>query len=191
MRPELQGQERRSRRREAVRPSLQGTGVSSTRSFRALHVLGRGSPGSRGQRSFESRAGAHGRWGVLEPSGSGGSRIRGVEGESFEGEETREQRPVAAGQPNVGGTVSRGEESFEVGEAGGTWRFRRAKPRTTGKRAFGCTERESIVLGGSRQPRESVGVGETEGERRSPARQGTPVDNCKGASGLERGARSS
>ena len=33
------------------------------------------------------------------PSGAGGWRTQGVEGESFEGAETREKRPVAAGQP--------------------------------------------------------------------------------------------
>jgi hypothetical protein len=50
-------------------------------------------------------------------------------------------------------------------------------------------ERKSIVFGGSRQPRESVDVGETEGERRRTARFSSPVDNYRGASDLERGPR--
>jgi hypothetical protein len=35
----------------------------------------------------------------------------------------------------------------------------------TGKRAFGGVKRELIVDGGSRQPRESVGVAETGGDK--------------------------
>jgi len=38
-------------------------------------------------------------------------------------------------------------------------------PRVTGKRPFGGVKRELIVVGGSRQPRESVGVAETGGDK--------------------------
>jgi len=52
-----------------------------------------------------------------------------------------------------------------VGEAGGTGRVPWRGPRVTGKRAFGGVERELIVVGGSRQPRESADVAETGGDK--------------------------
>jgi hypothetical protein len=53
--------------------------------------------------------------------------------------------------------------------------------RTIGKRALGHVERSFIVAGGTRQPRESVGVGETSGDKAKAVRHGRWVDNYKGA----------
>jgi hypothetical protein len=53
--------------------------------------------------------------------------------------------------------------------------------RTTGKRALGHAERKFIVAGGTRQLRESVGVGETRGDKAKAVRHGRRVDNCRGA----------
>jgi hypothetical protein len=60
------------------------------------------------------------------------------------------------------------------------------EPRVTGKRVFGHVERELIVAGGTRQLRESVGVGETSGDKARAVRHGRWVDNCRGARGAER-----
>jgi hypothetical protein len=64
------------------------------------------------------------------------------------------------------------------------------KPGTAREVRLGASKERSIVVRGTGQPRASVDVGETSGERPGPARNCTPVDNCKEASGLERGARS-
>lgn len=53
--------------------------------------------------------------------------------------------------------------------------------RVTGKRAFGHVKRELIVAGGTRQLRESVGVGETSGDKAKAVRHDRRVDNGKGA----------
>jgi len=53
--------------------------------------------------------------------------------------------------------------------------------RVTGKRVFGHVERELIVAGGTRQPRENVGVGETRGDKAKAVRHGRWVDNCREA----------
>jgi hypothetical protein len=53
--------------------------------------------------------------------------------------------------------------------------------RVTGKRAFGHVKRELIVAGGTRQLRESVGVGETSGDTTKAVRHGRRVDNGEGA----------
>jgi hypothetical protein len=53
--------------------------------------------------------------------------------------------------------------------------------RATGKRVFGHVEREFIVAGGTRQSRESVGVGETRGDKAKAVRHGRWVDNDRGA----------
>jgi hypothetical protein len=50
-------------------------------------------------------------------------------------------------------TDSQEDQGFEVGEAGGTRRFRRAGSRGTWKHTFGRVEREPIVAGGTRQLR--------------------------------------
>ena len=60
--------------------------------------------------------------------------------------------------------------------------------RVTGKRAFGHVKRELIVAGGTRQLRESVGVGETRGDKAKAVRHGRWVDNCREA-GWRREAR--
>jgi hypothetical protein len=51
----------------------------------------------------------------------------------------------------------------------------------TGKRVFGRVKRELIVVGGTRQPREGVGVGETGGDKTREAAFSTSVDDHKGA----------
>jgi hypothetical protein len=50
-------------------------------------------------------------------------------------------------------------------------------------------EREPIVVGGIRLPRESADVEETGGDKDREAAFKASVDNHEGASGLERGAR--
>jgi hypothetical protein len=49
-------------------------------------------------------------------------------------------------------------------------------------------KRELIAVEGTRQLRESVGVGETGSKETRVDRISTSVDNCKEACGLERGA---
>lgn len=57
-----------------------------------------------------------------------------------------------------------------------------------GRREAGLlAERIPIVSGGTRQMGFRPGVGETEGNKVSSIVSGKSVDNCKGASGLERG----
>lgn len=114
------------------------------------------------ERSLGSRSRAFGRGGVFRPSGLGGSRIRGAEGESSRGAETQESSDCFV-RGNLGRvrTDSQGEEGFEAGEVGGMRPLRCSRPRATGKRSFLFVEREPIVFGGTRQLRESVGVGET------------------------------
>jgi hypothetical protein len=53
--------------------------------------------------------------------------------------------------------------------------------RTIGKRALGHVERLFIVAGGTRPPRESVGVGETSGDKAKAVRHGRWADNYREA----------
>jgi hypothetical protein len=54
----------------------------------------------------------------------------------------------------------------------------------------GAAERKLIAVGGNGQPRRKVaGVLETVGDKAPLGSSGGLVDNCKGASGLERGQR--
>jgi hypothetical protein len=60
----------------------------------------------------------------------------------------------------------------------------------TGKRAFGCTEREPIAVGGIRQPRLTAReLAKPAVTRPRESRSSTPVDDGRGACGPERGAR--
>jgi len=193
VRPAVQDQERRSRRREAVRPSPYGAGVSSTRSARVLIGAWGGLTWLEGslvlrvaRRSLRAK-------GRVRSSGAGRVEDPRRGRRRLRRGQTREKRLTVTGKPGVGGTVSRGEQGFEVGEAGGTVGGSALRsPGRPGNAPWPRrAERKPIVCGGTRRPREGAGVGETGGERRRGVRQGTPVDNCKGASGPERGARSS
>jgi hypothetical protein len=96
---------------------------------------------------------------------------------ALERQKSRRVSTSGSGQPVSVRTDSWEVTGFEVGEAGGTVRFRRLGSRATGKcsrrRGSGLArgsggrgaERESIVVRGTRQPRESVGVGETDGDK--------------------------
>jgi hypothetical protein len=95
-----------------------------------------------------------------------GRRIQGAEGESSRGAKTQESIGCfVRGNLGRARTNSQGEEGFEAGEAGAKRPLRCSRSRATGKRAFWFEEREPIVLGGTRQLRESVGVGETGGDK--------------------------
>lgn len=59
--------------------------------------------------------------------------------------------------------------------------FRSLVSRGTRKHAFGYVEREPIVVRGSGQLRERVGVPETGGDKTRVRPFGTPVDDRKGA----------
>jgi len=129
---------------------------------------------------------------VLVPSGTGG----------FEGPRCGRRRlqrggkskRVSAGgsgatRADVNGLAERNKASKRVkssqrdGNTGG-------RPEEPGS-ALRRVERDLIVVGGSRQPR-SIGRGRLTKPavtRRSQVRLGTAVDDRKGASGLERGAR--
>jgi hypothetical protein len=71
---------------------------------------------------------------------------------------------------------------------GGTDESRRSDPGGPGS-VLRRVEREPIVVGGIRLPRESVDVEETGGDKDRAASSRAPVDDHGGASGLERGAR--
>jgi hypothetical protein len=103
-----------------------------------------------------------------------------VEGESSRGEKLQERKGAATGgNPKGSARTCREEEGSEAGEAGGTGRFRRTGSRGTGKRVTrsgserGSTmllrhaERKLEAVRGSRQLRESAGVGETAGDKAS------------------------
>jgi hypothetical protein len=104
--------------------------------FRALLVLGGFHPARGVERSFLSRSQACGRgsvfrsaWpGRVEDPRCGWRRL-------WRGRNPREDRPPGRGNPVWAGTDSRRDRSFEVGEVGGTWRFRCSWPRATRKRA--------------------------------------------------------
>jgi hypothetical protein len=95
-------------------------------------------------------------------------RVRGSEAwkeKAPEGQKPRRGSAVGSGQLGPARTDSQEDQGFEAGEAGGTERVPSLGPRTTGKRALGCVEREYIVAGGIRQPREGVGVEETDDDK--------------------------
>jgi len=133
---------------------------------RSLRTKGRGQEGSLGRRSeLESS------W--LE---TGGGSEAWTE-KALERQKFRRVSAAGSGQLVSVRTDSRKVTGFEVGKAGGTVRFRRLGSRATGKcpwsRGSGLArgsggrdmKRESIVVRGTRQLRESVGVGETDGDK--------------------------
>jgi hypothetical protein len=100
--------------------------------------------------------------------GFGPGRVGGSEArkeKALEGQKPRRVSAAGLGQPGSVRTDSQGEQSFEVGEAGGTERLRCQGPRVTGKQALWFAQREPIGLGGTRRLRESVGVGETAADK--------------------------
>ena len=101
----------------------------------------------------------------VQSTGLGGSRIQGVAGESFGGAE--DQRATAGGR---GATRSCCERSCEGKKASKQVKLAERSDSavlSSGRPGNGLrsAERKSIVVRGSRQPRESVDVGETGGER--------------------------
>ena len=171
-----------------MRAGLEGDRKPSTRPTGASVLAG-----------LTRREGSRGPSGrALEPSGEracSGPRVwAGQESEAWEEKALERQKPrrgsaAGPGQLVSARTDSQEDQGFEAGEAGGTRRPPPPGPRVTGKRVFGRVKREPIVVGGIRQLRASVGVEETDDERTGRRRLCTPVDNRKGASGLERGAR--
>jgi hypothetical protein len=119
-----------------------------------------------------------------------GWRARGVGGEGFGGEEPashdqqRRFTPKQLERSHEGRKASKRVKLAERGESAAR------SPGDPGSR-LRPVERESIARGGTRQLRQRAGVGETSGERPRTVRLRTRVDNRKGASDPERGARSS
>jgi hypothetical protein len=126
---------------------------------------------------------------VLEPRARAGQRLRGPEGKTLEGKKPRRGSADRREETRPGrDRTRRWDRRFEAGDARGRDRARGPRPERPGgppRRA----ERELIAVGGARQPRQRVGVGETGGERSKVVRLRTRVDNCKGAKRASRGAR--
>lgn len=215
--PFAEGQGSRSRRREAARPARHPGRSSPSGSSRpspswrgggevppgfegpGLHVgqvvLGVARSERRGLRPVVRRA-VFGRGVLRGPWAVGrvrGSEARGQNSGGAEGQEGSDRRSGLTCFSLVGCERTRQrEERFEVGEAGGTRRFRRAGTegnREPGVRAWGKGPR---ARGGARPLRLRARASrETAGESGlGAARRCTPVDDGKGAGGLERGARS-
>jgi hypothetical protein len=100
--------------------------------FLLLHVSGRFHPA--GGVSLWSRARVFGQGSVFRSSWPG--RVEDPRcgwRRLWRGRNPREDRPPSRGNPVWAGTDSQRDRGFEVGEAGGTWRFRCSWPRVTGK----------------------------------------------------------
>jgi hypothetical protein len=151
------------------------------------------SPGRRAARSFAPVANAFGRRWPLQPERVAvGSRLPGRGGEGFRGDETPgEQRPAARGNSRRRARTREGKKAS-----------RRVKPAETSISHVGTqVARDGVASAalrkggsvgrGTRQARVSAGVGETRGETVLAGAAGTQVNDREGASGLERGARSS
>jgi hypothetical protein len=140
-------------------------------------------------KSFGSRTGVFGRRSVFRASCPG--RVREHEAwreKALERLKPRRGSTIGTGQLGSVRTDSQEDQGFEAGEAGGTGEFRFLDPGRPGS-VLRRVERESIVVGGIRQLRESVGVEETGGDKVWEASSSTSVDDRKGACGPERGAR--
>lgn len=196
-----EGHGSRSRRREAARPGFAGSRMSAEEVEPAARC-GEVSPGVEGRAALSGAVGsatsrAGGRplrgagGGARSSFGSGGDEDpRSREGR-WRGRSPGEERPGGAGRPESSGTDSRREQRFEAGEAGGSGRPRRSRPRVTGSQARAWGKGAHSQRGNQATARSRVGVGETAGERLRAARTRTPVDDREGAGGPERGPRSS
>jgi hypothetical protein len=159
-----------------VRSGLEGGRVLPTRSL-GIAVLRRcgieGAHPARGaERSLGSRLQAFGGGAVSRFSWAG----RGFEArraKALEGQKPRRVNGCSV-RGNLGGvrTDSQGEQGFEAGEAGGTRPLSLFGIQGNREASTLFAEREPIVLGGTRLLRESVDVGETEGNKVS--RGGSP-----------------
>jgi len=175
-----------------VRASLEGDWKPPTRFLRATCLLGGASPGLEGcgPPGRESQSTDEGSCLDLRVQAGGGSEVQGRESSGG----ARTPRRASAGRSGQLDAVVNGldegrkaSKQVKLAERGGS------AGRCPGRPGSGLrsAERESIVPGGTRQLRASVGVGETRGERRRAARLSTLVDDCKGAGSPERGRRSS
>jgi len=119
----------------------------------------------------------------------GGSEAPRSGRELWRGRSPGEQRPPSRGNPGRARTDSQGEQSFEAGEASGTGGDR-PQPRGTRRRASargkGAHSRRGIQ---AITPR-AWASGKPEAKGCGDERSSTPVDDRRGASGLERGTRS-
>jgi len=174
-------------------PGLASKEVGSRRRSRSKVFAPEGRfPLARG--AARSRVAARRRSHVCGVRSLGSGRVRGSEVREEKTSEGRKPKRVSAGgseatRADVNGLAERIKASKRVksSERDGDTSGRPGGPGSALRR----DERDLIVVGGSRQPR-SFGRGRLTKPavtRRSQAGLGTAVDDRKGASGLERGAR--
>jgi hypothetical protein len=191
LRPLVKGQGRRSRHREVARSGVERRRVLPREE--SVRFAGRRNPTrSRGLLVpvvFAQVRGARpqGQQAVSSPRGWAGSRLRGLWADSG-GAERQE------GNGRWSGATRDGANGLEPGgrlRSRASWRnVTVSSVLSQGDREAGSAlvEREPIVGGGTRQLRPcGVGVRETAGDKVRPARQGTLVDNGKGAGGTREG----
>jgi len=162
-----QGHERRSAVERRCGPVPKGAGIRRVgRAILSWYMVrpllvGRVSTLSAATRSFT----ANGRARAL---GLGrGSRLQGLLGEDSRGAETQESSGLSWwGNPSWQRTDSERERRFEVGEAGGTRRFRGSTPRVTGRQASACGK-GAHSRWGIQADALVAGVGETRGDKAS------------------------
>jgi len=164
------GRGRRSCHREVVRSGPEEGWVLPSRLIHLHSCWWRGLTRARGLRSSGSRGEVSGLARRLRRSlvlaARRGSRLRGRRDELWRGKRPGEHRPWRRGNSSSRERTRQREESSEVGEAGGTWRFRHLRSRATGKRVFGLVKRGPIAGGGNQATASSgVGVGETAGNK--------------------------
>jgi len=99
------------------------------------------------------------------PRGLGGSRTQGVIGEDSRGGETQERIGRQDGATRTGRERTRrgikASKQMKLAEQGGSAAWSPEQPGS----GLRSVERALIAAGGARRPRESVGVGETRGDK--------------------------
>jgi hypothetical protein len=121
--------------------------------------------------------------------------LRGLGGDTPEGQNEnvtvlQEGNGRRSGFARIGGTDSRRDQGFEAGEAGLCGGSAMRSPGRPGSSSFGCCGKGAHSRRGKRATvPKGVGVLETAGDKASLGSSRGLVDDCKGASGLERGQR--
>jgi hypothetical protein len=167
-------------RREAVRAGLEG-GRRLPRGLKRRREVSKRPHPTRGLRGFSSRG--------LRGGFRGSERWRAS---LWRGGRPGEQRLTGVGETRHGehGLDGGRKASKSVKLAVGS-DLRSSASRESGMSASAGGKDDHSSRGKSATRAAARGVAETGGERRREARSRTPVDNGKGASGLERGTRSS
>jgi len=173
-----------------VQPGLQGVRICR-RGCPKASVFGPPHPARGAARSFGSRLRAFGRRRRVQASGLGGSE------DSRRGRRTLQRsRNPGEDRPSVRGNSCRRERTRERIKASKWVKLAErdgsvARPQSDREGSpSGGTERELIVVGGSRQLRVSVGVSETDGDKdRAATSLARRWMTAREQSGPERGAR--